>query len=111
MVEFLRLKVIIRDDLSGTLRTWQADMDKFLRDLDAVTQTSTTLPSKNAAVGVTLCQFQVAAQLRLALPLTRLDEARGDGGIHSVPSQGVAIPARDKESDWGAFLKDYGPSR
>ena len=51
MVEFLRLKVIIRDDLSGTLRTWQADMeattDKFLRDLDAATQTSTTLPSKN----------------------------------------------------------------
>ena len=49
MVEFLRLKVIIRDDLSGTLLTWQADMeattDKFLRDLDTATQTSTTLGS------------------------------------------------------------------
>ena len=80
MVEFLRLKVIIGDDLSGTLRTWQADMeaatDKFLRDLDAVTQTSTTLPSKNAAVGVALHQFRAATQLRVALPLTRLDEAR-----------------------------------
>ena len=80
MVEFLRLKVIIRDDLSGTLRTWKADMeaatDKFLRDLDAATQISTTLPSKNAAVGVALRQFQVAAQLRVALPLTQLDEAR-----------------------------------
>ena len=80
MVEFLRLKVIIGDDLSETLRTWQANMeattDKFLRDLDAVTQTSTTLPSKNAAVGVALCQFREAAQLRLALPLTRLDEAQ-----------------------------------
>ena len=80
MVEFLRLKAIIADDLSGTLRTWQADMeaatDKFLRDLDAATQTSTTLPSKNAAVGVALRQFQAAAQLRVALPLTRLDEAR-----------------------------------
>ena len=80
MVEFLRLKVIIGDDLSGTLGTWQANMeaatDKFLRDLDAVTQTSTTLPSKNAAVGVALCQFRAAAQLRVALPLTRLDEAR-----------------------------------
>ena len=79
MVEFLRLKVIIGDDLSETLRTWQADMeaamDKFLRDLDAATQTSTTLPSKNAAVGVALRQFQEAAQLRLALPLTQLDEA------------------------------------
>ena len=61
MVEFLRLKVIIGDDLSETLRTWQVNMeattDKFLRDLDAVTQTSTTLPFKNAAVGVALCQF------------------------------------------------------
>ena len=80
MVEFLRLKAIIGDDLSGTLRTWQADMeaatDKFLRDLDAATQTDTTLPSKNAAVGVALCPFRAAAQLRVALPLTQLDEAR-----------------------------------
>ena len=79
MVEFLRLKAIIRDDLSGTLQTWQADMeaatDKFLRDLDAATQTNTTLPSKNAAVGVALHQFRAAAQLRVALPLTQLDEA------------------------------------
>ena len=80
MVEFLRLKVIVGDDLSGTLRTWQVDMeaatDKFLRDLDAATQTSTILPSRNAAVGVALRQFRAATQLRVALPLTRLDEAR-----------------------------------
>ena len=49
--------------------------DKFLRDVDAVTQTSTTLPSKNAAVGVALRQFSVATQLRAALPLIQLDEA------------------------------------
>ena len=79
MVEFLQLKVIIGDDLSGALRTWQTDMEvamkKFLRDLDAATQTSTTLPSKNAAVGVALCQFRAASQLRVTLPLTQLDEA------------------------------------
>ena len=79
MMEFLRLKVITGDELSKILRTWQADMgaamDKFLRDLDAVTQTSTTLPSKNAAVGVALHQFREATQLRVALPLTQLDEA------------------------------------
>ena len=79
MVEFLRLKIIIGDDLSRALRTWQTDMeaatDKFLRDLDAATQTSTTLPSKNAAVGIALCQFRAASQLRVALPLTQLDEA------------------------------------
>ena len=61
MVEFLRLKVITGDDLSETLQTWQANMeaatDKFLRDLDAVMQMSTALPSKNAAVGVALRQF------------------------------------------------------
>ena len=80
MVEFLRLKIITRDNLSETLWTWQADMeattDKFLRNLDTATQTSTTLPSKNATVGVALCQFREAAQLRLALPLTWLDEAQ-----------------------------------
>ena len=80
MVEFLRLKVITGDDLSEILQTWQANMeattDKFLRDLDAATQTSTTLPSKNAAVGVALRQFREATQLRVALPLTQLDEAQ-----------------------------------
>ena len=80
MVEFLRLKVITGDDLSEILQTWQANMeattDKFLRDLDAATQTSTTLPSKNVAVGVALHQFREATQLRVALPLTQLDEAR-----------------------------------
>ena len=49
--------------------------DKFLRDLDAATQTSTTLPSKKAAVGVALHQIRAASQLRVALPLTQLDEA------------------------------------
>ena len=53
----------------------EAATDKFLRDLDATTQASTTLPSKNAAVGVALCQFRAATQLRVALPLTQLDEA------------------------------------
>ena len=80
MVEFLRLKIIIGDDMRGALRTWQTDMevatDRFLRDLDAVTQTSTTLPSKNATVGVALHQFRAASQLRVALPLTQLDGAR-----------------------------------
>ena len=74
MVEFLHLKIIIGDDLSGALRTWQSDMevatDKLLRDLDTVTQTSTALPSQNAAVGVALHQFCTATQLRVALPLT-----------------------------------------
>ena len=61
MVEFLRLKLITRDDLSTTLQTWQADMEAtteiFLRDVDAATRTSTTLPSKNAAVVMALHKY------------------------------------------------------
>ena len=80
MVGFFRLKAITRDDMSEILWTWQADMeattDKLLRDLDAATQTSTTFPSKNAGVGAALRQFREATQLRVALPLTRLDKAQ-----------------------------------
>ena len=69
MVEFLRLKLITRDDLSTTLRTWQADMEatteEFLRDMDAAIQTSTTLPSKNAAVEVALHKYREVAKLKL----------------------------------------------
>ena len=79
MVEFLQLKVITGDELSRALRTWHANLEvamgNLLRDLDAATQTSTTLPSKNAAVELALHKFHRAAQLRVALPLTRLDKA------------------------------------
>ena len=61
MVKFLRLKLITGDNLSTTLQTWQANMEatteEFLRDVDAVTQTSTTLPSKNAAVEAALHKY------------------------------------------------------
>ena len=80
MVEFLRLKLITGDDLSTTLWTWQANMEatteEFLRDVDAVAQTSTTLPSKNAAVEAALHKYREVAKLKLALPLTQLDVAR-----------------------------------
>ena len=77
MVEFLRLQLITRDDLSTTLRTWHADMEatteEFLRDLDSATQTSTALPSKNAAVEAAVHKYREVAKLKLALPLTQLD--------------------------------------
>ena len=80
MVEFLRLKLITGDDLSTTLQTWQADMEatteEFLRDLDSATQTSTALPSQNAAVEVALHKYREVANLKLALPLTQLDAAQ-----------------------------------
>ena len=80
MVEFLRLKLITRDNLSTTLRIWHADMEasteEFLRDLDSATQTSTTLPSRNTAVKAALHKYREVAKLKLALPLTQLDAAR-----------------------------------
>ena len=78
MVEFLRL--ITRDNLSTTLQTWHADMvattEGFLRDLDSAAQTSTTLPSKNAAIEVALYKYRELAKLKLALLLAQLDVAR-----------------------------------
>ena len=80
MVEFLRLKLITRDNLSTTLWTWHADMEatteEFLRDLDSAAQTSTTLPSKNTAVEVALYKYREVAKLKLALPLAQLDAAQ-----------------------------------
>ena len=80
MVEFLRIKLITGDDPSTTLQTWQANMEatteEFLRDVDAATRTSTTLPSKNAAVVAALHKYREVAKLKLALPLTQLDVAR-----------------------------------
>ena len=79
MAEFLRLRLITMDDLNTTLWTWHADMEvtteKLLRDLDTATQTSTTLPSKNAAIEAALDNYRGLAKLKLALPLAQLDEA------------------------------------
>ena len=79
VVEFLCLKILMGEDLSAALRAWQVEMevapDNLLKDLDAATQVSTTLPSQSAAVGTALRQFQVVVKLKMALPLTQLDEA------------------------------------
>ena len=80
MVEFLRLKVLMAEDLGVALWAWQVGMeattDNLLKDLDAAAQVSNTLPTQNAAMGTALRQFQAAVQLRMALPLAWLDEAR-----------------------------------
>ena len=80
VVEFLRLQILMGEDLSAALRAWQVEMevatDNLLRDLGAATQVSTTLPSQSVAVGTALWQFQVVVQLKMALPLTQLEEAR-----------------------------------
>ena len=80
VVEFLRLKILMGEDLSAALQAWQVEMevatDHLLRDLGAATQVSTTLPFPSAAVETALWQFRVTVQLKMALPLTHLEEAR-----------------------------------
>ena len=80
MVEFLRLQLIIRDDLNASLQNWWANMEttteEFLRDVDAASRTSTTLPSQSAVVEAAIHKYQEVAQPRLALPLTHLDVAQ-----------------------------------
>ena len=89
VVEFLCLQILMGEDLSAALWAWQVEMevatDNLLRDLGAATEVSTTLPSQSVAVGTALQQFRVAVQLKMALPLTQLEEAqkRMEGYIQS----------------------------
>ena len=54
----------------------EATTEELLRDLDSATQTSTTLPSKNAVIEAALHKYRELAKLKLALPLAQLDTAR-----------------------------------
>ena len=82
MVEFLRLQLIVGDDLNTSLRAMHADLEatmaELVRDMDIVAQNSTALPSKNPAVRVALHRFTDLVRLKLALPLAQVDVARED---------------------------------
>ena len=82
MVEFLRLQLIVGDDLNTSLRAMYADLKttvaELMRDMDIVVQNSTALPSKNPAIGVALHRFTDLVRLKLALPLAQVDTARED---------------------------------
>ena len=82
MSEFIRLQLIVGDDLNISLRAMHADLetttDELIRDLDIAAQNSTELPSKNPAVKVALHRFKELIKLKLALPLVQVDAARED---------------------------------
>ena len=79
MSEFLRLQLIVGDDLNTSLWAMHADLEattaELMRDLDLVAQNSTALPSKNPAVRVALHRFLDLVRLKLALPLAQVDMA------------------------------------
>ena len=82
MVEFLRLQLIVGDDLNTSLRAMYADLEaataELVRDMDIAAQNSTALPSENPAIGVALHRFMDLVRLKLALPLAQVDTARED---------------------------------
>ena len=78
MVEFLRLQLIVGDDLNTSLWAMYADLEataaELMRDMDIAAQNSTTLP----AIGVALHRFKDLVRLKLALPLAQVDVAQED---------------------------------
>ena len=80
MSEFVRLQLIVGDDLNTSLQTMHADLevttDELIRDLDIAVQNSTDLPSKNTSVRVALHRFRELVNLKLTLQLTQVDAAR-----------------------------------
>ena len=82
MAEFLRLQLIVGDDLNTSLRAMYADlkatMAELVQDMDIVAQNSTALPSENPAIGAALHRFTDLVRLKLALPLAQVDTARED---------------------------------
>ena len=82
MSEFIRLQLIVGDDLNTSLGAMHADLeattDELVRDLDIAVQNSTDLPSKNPAVRVALHRFKELIKLKLTLPLAQVDAACED---------------------------------
>ena len=82
MVEFLRLQLIIGDDLNTSLWAMHAALEattaELMRDMDIAVQNSTALLSENPAIGVALHRFRDLVRLKLALPLAQVDAARED---------------------------------
>ena len=82
MSEFIRLQLIVGEDLNTSLQAMHADLevttDELIWDLDIAVQNSTDLPSENPSVRVALHRFQELVKLKLTLPLAQVDAARED---------------------------------
>ena len=80
--EFIRLQLIVGEDLNTSLQAMHADLEvttnELIRDLDIAAQNSTDLPSKNPSVRVALHRFRELVKLKLTLPLAQVDAARED---------------------------------
>ena len=82
MSEFIRLQLIVGEDLNTSLRAMHADLevitDELIRDLDIAAQNSMDLLSENPSLRVALHRFRELVKLKLTLPLAQVDAARED---------------------------------
>ena len=82
MAEFIRLHLIVGEDLNTSLQAIQAEMEtisnELIRDLDIAYSLSVGNPSGNPSVQVALHHFQELVRIKMSLPLTQLDAARED---------------------------------
>ena len=82
MSEFIRLQLIVGDDLNTSLWAMHADLeaitDELIRDLDIAAQNSTDLPSENPSKRVALHRFKELVKLKLTLLLAQVDAACED---------------------------------
>ena len=82
MSEFIRLQLIVGEDLNTSLWAMHADLeattDEIIRDLDIAVQNSTDLPSENPSVRVALHRFKELVKLKLTLLLAQVDAACED---------------------------------
>ena len=82
MSEFIRLQLIVGEDLNTSLQAMHVDLeattDELITDLDIAAQNSTDIPSENPSVRVALHRFKELVKLKLTLPLAQVDVACED---------------------------------
>ena len=82
MSEFIRLQLIVGEDLNTSLWAMHADLEattkELLRDLDITSPNAMEVPSANPSVRVAMDCFNHLVKLKLVLLLTQLDAAHED---------------------------------
>ena len=82
MSEFVRLQLIVDEDLNTSLQAMHAEMEtatsELLRDLDIASRNAMEVSSANPSLRFALDCFNQLVKLKLVLLLTQLDAARED---------------------------------
>ena len=114
MVEFLRLQVLMGEDLSTSLRAWRVDMeavvDDLVRDLEAAAQVGTPPAVPRSCRPGNSPAVLSCRQTEGRLPSGPVGgDPRMGRGLHANPYSRNAVPTGDKGPGGGAFLADRRP--